>query len=95
MEGIQVTDRAVVGVRNSPKPPPERLSLTLGAINSADRIWLVMAGTDKASALGLALAGVSMFEVPAAAAEGRKRTVFFVVQDAAAEVPEDLIATDY
>jgi len=95
MEGIQVTDRAVVGVRNSPKPPPERLSLTLGAINSADRIWLVMAGTDKASALGLALAGVSMFEVPAAAAEGRKRTVFFVDQDAAAEVPEDLIATDY
>jgi 6-phosphogluconolactonase len=36
-----------------------------------------------------------MFEVPAAAAEGRKRTVFFVDQDAAAEVPEDLIATDY
>ena len=26
--GIQVTDRTVVAVRNSPKPPPERLSLT-------------------------------------------------------------------
>jgi 6-phosphogluconolactonase len=95
MEGIRVTEGSVVAVRNSPKPPPERLSLTLGAINSSDRVWLVMAGTDKASALGLALAGVSMFEVPAAAAEGRKRTVFFVDQDAAAEVSEDLIATDY
>jgi 6-phosphogluconolactonase len=94
-DGIRVTDRAVISVRNSPKPPPERLSLTLGALNSSDRVWLVMAGTDKASALGLALAGVSMFEVPAAAAQGRKRTVFFVDQDAAAEVPGDLIATEY
>lgn len=94
-EGIRVTDATVVSVRNSPKPPPERLSLTIDAINSSDRVWLVMAGADKASALGLALAGVSMFEVPAAAAEGRKRTVFFVDRDAAAEVPGDLIATEY
>lgn len=94
-EGIKVTDATVVSVRNSPKPPPERLSLTIDAINSSDRVWLVMAGGDKASALGLALAGVSMFEVPAAAAEGRKRTVFFVDKDAAAEVPGDLIATEY
>ena len=94
-EGIRVTDSTVVGVRNSPKPPQERLSLTIGAINSSDRVWLVMAGEDKASALGLALAGVSMFEVPAAAAQGRKRTVFFVDRVAAAEVPGDLIATDY
>jgi 6-phosphogluconolactonase len=54
-----------------------------------------MSGVDKASALVLALAGVSKFEVPAAAAEGRKRTVFFVDKDAAAEVPPELIATDY
>ena len=55
----------------------------------------MLAGTDKASALGLALAGASMFEVPAAAAQGRKRTVFFVDRDAASEVSEDLIATEY
>lgn len=85
----------VVAVRNSPKPPPERLSLTLGAINSAERVWLVLAGGDKASALGLALAGASRYQVPAAAAEGRRRTVFFVDEDAAAEVPGDLIASEY
>ena len=30
-EDISVTDATVISVRNSPKPPPERLSLTLGA----------------------------------------------------------------
>jgi 6-phosphogluconolactonase len=93
--GIQVVDSTVVAVRNSPKPPPERLSLTLPVINSSDRIWLVLAGADKASALGLALAGASPFEVPVAGVEGRMRTVFFVDSDAAAEVPADLIATEY
>lgn len=85
----------VVAVRNSPKPPPERLSLTLQAINSAERVWLALAGADKASALGLALAGASRYQVPAAAAEGRRRTVFFVDEAAAAEVPGELIANEY
>lgn len=94
-EGIRVTTGTVIGVRESPKPPPERLSLTLGAINSADRIWLTLAGADKASALGLALAGASTIEVPAAGAEGRLKTVVFVDQAAAAEVPSELIAAAY
>jgi 6-phosphogluconolactonase len=81
----------VLPVRHSPKPPPERLSLTLSAINSSARVWLVLAGADKASALGLTLAGVSPDEVPAAGVEGRRRTVFFVDADAAAEVPPALI----
>jgi 6-phosphogluconolactonase len=41
------------------------------------------------------LAGASYTEVPAAGAKGRKRTVFFVDQDASAEVPESLIAQEY
>lgn len=85
----------VVAVRNSPKPPPERLSLTLSAINSAERVWLALAGADKASALGLALAGASRYQVPVAAVEARRKTVFFVDQQAAAEVPAELIASSY
>ena len=81
-------------LRNSPKPPPERLSLTRPVLNSSQRIWLVLAGADKASALGLALAGASRDEVPVAGIKGRRRTVFFVDRDAAAEVPEQLIARD-
>jgi len=93
--GIRVTVGTVIAVRNSPKPPPERLSLTLPVINSADRIWLTLSGPDKASALGLALAGASTWEVPVAGIKGRRRTVFFVDREAAAEVSEDLIATEY
>lgn len=93
--GIQVTDRTVIPVRNSPKPPPERLSLTRPVINASQRIWLVLAGADKASALGLALAGASRDEVPVAGIKGRRRTVFFVDADAASEVPEALIAREY
>jgi 6-phosphogluconolactonase len=93
--GIQVTDRTVIPVRNSPKPPPERLSLTRPVINASQRVWLVLAGADKASALGLALAGASRDEVPVAGIKGRRRTVFFVDADAAGEVPEALIARDY
>ncbi|CAN5353376.1 6-phosphogluconolactonase [soil metagenome] len=90
--GIRETEKTVIAVRNSPKPPPERLSLTLPVINSSARVWLVVAGSDKASALGLTLAGASMNEVPAAGVEGRRKTLFFVDAEAAAEVPENLIS---
>jgi len=90
--GIRELQKTVIPVRNSPKPPPERLSLTLPVINSSARVWLVVAGADKASALGLTLAGASMNEVPAAGVEGRRKTLFFVDADAAAEVPENLIS---
>ncbi len=92
--GIREREATVISVRNSPKPPPERLSLTLPVINSSERIWLVLAGADKASALGLTLAGVSTNEVPAAGANGTRRTDFHVDSEASAEVPESLTATE-
>ncbi|MGV8885192.1 MAG: 6-phosphogluconolactonase [Microbacteriaceae bacterium] len=92
--GIREQDLSVIPVRNSPKPPPERLSLTLGVINSSQRVWLVLAGADKASALGLTLAGASVEEVPAAGVQGRRSTLFFVDADATAEVPSNLTETE-
>ncbi|MBX3099784.1 MAG: 6-phosphogluconolactonase [Salinibacterium sp.] len=89
--GIRETALTVIPVRNSPKPPPERLSLTLPVINSSARVWVVVAGADKASALGLTLAGASINEVPAAGVEGRRKTLFFVDAEAAQQVPETLI----
>lgn len=91
---IQVVDRAVLPVRDSPKPPPERITVTRPVINSSKRVWMVLAGADKASALGLALAGASYHSVPAAGAKGRKQTVFFVDEAAAASVPPELIDRD-
>jgi 6-phosphogluconolactonase len=85
----------VIGVRNAPKPPPDRLSLTYPALNESARIWLVLAGAEKASALGLALAGASPSEVPSAGVQGRKRTVYFVDRAAASQVPQNLIGNEY
>ena len=94
LAGIRERSETVIAVTNSPKPPPERISLTLPVINSSHRVWMVMAGSDKASALGLALAGVSMDEVPAAGVEARDESIFLVDQDAAVEVPESLMRTE-
>ena len=91
---VRETRRTVVAETDSPKPPSQRLSLTLPVINASERIWLILAGSDKAGALGLALADANVASVPVAGVRGRKRTVFFVDQAASAEVPEGLIDRD-
>lgn len=91
-EGPRVSDVGVIAVHDSPKPPPERLTLTLPLINRSERIWLVLAGGDKAAALGLALAGAAVADVPVGGVLGTKRTVFFIDHEASSEVPESLIA---
>lgn len=90
-EGPTIGEAGVIAVHDSPKPPAGRLSLTLPLINTSERIWLVLAGADKASALGLALAGASVGDVPVAGVLGQKRTVFFIDADASTDVPESLI----
>lgn len=89
------TENSVLAVRDSPVPPSDRITLTRPVINSSRRVWLVLPGTDKASALGLALAGASYHSVPAAGAKGRKQTVFFVDEAAAQGVPEELIDPEF
>jgi 6-phosphogluconolactonase len=92
---IHVDDhRTVLPVRDSPKPPPERVTFTRSVINGSARVWMVLAGADKASALGLVMAGASYSSVPAAGAYGTEQTIVFTDESAAAEVPEDLIDPD-
>lgn len=88
---INITDAATAAVRDSPKPPPERITLTRPVINSSSRVWLALAGADKAAALGLVVTGASYQSVPAAGAKGRRRTLVFVDAAAAAQVPQELI----
>jgi 6-phosphogluconolactonase len=45
------------GVRDSPKPPPERITLTLPYLNSSGRLLLVVTGAGKAEALARVIAG--------------------------------------
>jgi 6-phosphogluconolactonase len=91
MAGIRETERTVVGVENAPKPPPSRISLTLPVIKSADEVWMLVAGEDKAGAVGLALAGAGAVHVPAAGARGRTRTLWLIDAAAAAKVPRELV----
>jgi 6-phosphogluconolactonase len=79
--------RPVVAVRNCPKPPPTRLSLTLPSIQAAREVWILAAGEEKADAVALALTGDGQDPVPAAGARGRQRTLFLLDSAAAAKVP--------
>lgn len=83
-------DRAVVGVRGAPKPPPTRLTLTFGAINSAAEVWVVAAGAEKAPIIGLALSGAGRVQLPAAGVAGRRRTLWLLDRAAAAGLPAEL-----
>ena len=85
--GTEVLDTAVIGVRESPKPPPIRISLTFSALAGAESIWFVASGAGKAEAVGRALGGADRTEVPSAGPRGRTETLWLVDTDAAAQVP--------
>jgi 6-phosphogluconolactonase len=78
---------SVVAVRNSPKPPPTRISLTFGAIQAAREVWILASGAEKAEAVAEALSGVGQDKLPAAGARGRDRTLFLVDEAAASKLP--------
>ena len=77
-EALAVTGRSTVGVHGSPKPPPERVSLTYDAIRGAREVWVVAAGTEKAQAVASALRGAPVSTTPAAGAIGTERTLWLV-----------------
>lgn len=79
------TNQPVIGVSDSPKPPPDRISLTIPRINTSTQVWMLVAGSDKAAAAARALAGDTT--VPAGRVAGRERTVWLLDDDAAAELP--------
>jgi 6-phosphogluconolactonase len=76
----------VVAVRNSPKPPPTRISLTFGAIQTAREVWILASGAEKAEAVSRALAGEPQDKLPAAGARGTERTLFLLDQPAASAI---------
>jgi 6-phosphogluconolactonase len=86
-DALSVVDRTVIGVHGSPKPPPERVSLTWPAIEAAREVWLVVAGADKAEAAARGLGGGDVVLTPAAGALGRRRTLWLLDVAAAQAVP--------
>ncbi|MEV4612011.1 6-phosphogluconolactonase [Kitasatospora sp. NPDC049258] len=83
--GVRETELTVIGVREAPKPPPTRISLTLPAIRAAREVWLLAAGEDKADAVALALTDPGEQQAPACGAYGTERTLWLLDRTAAAK----------
>ncbi len=83
-------DRAVVAVRGAPKPPPNRLTMTMPVLQRAREVWFVVSGEDKARAVHLALSGAGVVQVPAAGPAGLHQTLWFLDRAAAASLPPGL-----
>jgi 6-phosphogluconolactonase len=81
------TTRMVVSVENSPKPPPQRITLTLPAIQRSREVWLMVSGAGKADAAAAAIGGAAPVSVPAAGAIGLKTTLWLLDEEAAAKLP--------
>jgi 6-phosphogluconolactonase len=76
----------VVSVVDSPKPPPTRISLTFAAIASAEEVWLVAAGDDKAEAVARALEVEDRIHTPASVVRGSARTLWLLDRAAASRI---------
>jgi 6-phosphogluconolactonase len=76
----------VIGVRNFPKPPPTRISLTFPAIRAAREVWILASGVGKAEAIARSLADESEDKLPASGAQGTRRTLFLIDEAAASKI---------
>lgn len=84
---LEAAGAVTVAVHDSPKPPPERVSLTFEALNRSQSVWFLVSGEAKAEAVRRALAeDGSVAETPARGVAGRAETVWFLDADAASLV---------
>jgi 6-phosphogluconolactonase len=75
--------RSALPVRNSPKPPPVRISMSFPTLARARQTWFLVTGEAKADAVRQALSGAQ--DTPAARVRGRDRTMWFLDAAAAGE----------
>jgi 6-phosphogluconolactonase len=83
------TTRMVVSVEDCPKPPPQRITLTLPAVARSREVWLMVSGVGKADAAAAAIGGAAPVAVPAAGAIGLDTTLWLLDEDAASRLPSD------
>jgi 6-phosphogluconolactonase len=85
---VREMTRMVVAVDDSPKPPPQRITLTLPAIRRSREVWLMVSGAAKAEAAAAAIGGADPVSVPAAGAVGLETTLWLLDKEAAARLLE-------
>lgn len=84
--GLGAEEPGAIAVHNSPKPPPDRVSLTFPTLNTARQVWFLVAGPDKATSVARGVAGDDVTRTPAAGVKGTERTLWLVDRDAASEL---------
>lgn len=77
---------SVIAVHDSPKPPANRLSFTFAVLNTAQRVWVVAAGEDKADAITKLAADNDEAETPAKALRGTLETIVWLDASAASQM---------
>ncbi|MCW2530047.1 MAG: pgl [Pseudonocardiales bacterium] len=77
----------VIGVHDSPKPPPTRISLSFRALAAAEEIWVIASGEGKCEAVAKALGGADRVKIPVAGAQGQRRTLWLLDSAAANQLP--------
>ena len=85
--GLHENDTGIIAVRDSPKPPPNRLSFTFRALNAIDHVWLVAASADKADAAARAIGGADLESTPSGQPRGLLETVWWLDTAAASKLP--------
>ncbi|MFT4083422.1 MAG: 6-phosphogluconolactonase [Nocardioides sp.] len=83
---LDATDAIAVGVTDSPKPPPERVSLTFEALRRSSSVWFLVSGEGKAAAVASALGDADVHQTPAAGVGGEDETVWFLDRAAASRL---------
>ncbi|MBM6698811.1 6-phosphogluconolactonase [Bifidobacterium pullorum subsp. saeculare] len=79
----------VAGVRDSPKPPPLRLTLTAPMIAASCRTWVFTSGLRKADAVARALAAPCDPGAPVSCADAEDELLWMVDTEAASRLDRD------
>lgn len=86
-ETLHISSVTTAAELDSPKPPAQRVTLTFQAVNSARRVWPVVAGADKAAAVAAAFnVSTTLEEIPALAARGQQETLWHIDTAAASQL---------
>jgi 6-phosphogluconolactonase len=83
---LHVEDEIAVPVTDSPKPPPERISLTFAALNRTQEVWFLVSGEGKADAVARALADDGTIEETPARGITTPHATWWLDQDAASHL---------
>jgi len=86
---LTIDDAIAAGVTGSPKPPPERVTLTYPALGRSEEVWFVVSGSEKAEAVGRALSPQppEVHDLPAVGVRGQVATIWFLDRESASQVP--------